>query len=57
MEVTLKEAITFKSSDLKVGQVIEVSERDAAQLIAAGHAEQIADPVPVPATKKEAKNV
>ena len=52
MKVKLLQAIRFRSDELPVGTVIDVSDADAKQLIAAEHAEEV-PVVEAPKTSKE----
>ena len=55
MKIRLIEPITFRSAPLPAGREIDLSDLDAQQLIAAGHAEAIADVATSPAkTQKPA---
>lgn len=55
MKIRLIEPITFRSEPLPAGREIDLSDLDAQQLIAAGHAEAIADVATAPAkTQKTA---
>jgi len=42
-KITLTEAIRYRSQDYAVGAVLDLSEFDANQLVASGHAEPVAD--------------
>lgn len=56
MHIRLTESIRLRSVEYAAGAVLDVSERDAAELIAAGHAEAVKPAkatIPAPIDPKE----
>jgi hypothetical protein len=54
MKITLIEAIRFRSQEYAVGAILDLSDIDARQMIASGHAAEVPPPAPAKPSKSTA---